>query len=136
MNVLKISEADGFWFITSIEAPKVKEIEKNFAVNLTFQSRDKYLSVAGNGNISTDHTMIKQLWSEHLKPWFPAGPESPDIALIQVIPTSSEYWEFGSIGKKLRFAFETGKAFIQHKKVDSEAMGTHDKISFEQTVRR
>ncbi len=40
----------------------------------------------GKAVISRDSNKINELWTEGLRPWFPQGKESPDIALIHVIP--------------------------------------------------
>ena len=86
-------ESDGsIWFFTDIHTAKVKQLE---ALNLSFTDADRgtYVSISGSGEINTDHALIARLWTPAAKPWFPDGPDSPNLCLIKVTPRVAEYWD-------------------------------------------
>lgn len=95
MHNHKADEAGDLWFFSRARTPKVDELRKDHQVNLAYSdpSNQNYVSVAGVAEIVTDTAKIKELWSEGLRTWFPAGPDDPNIALIRVHPSGGEYWD-------------------------------------------
>lgn len=88
-------KSDGcLWFLTYASAPKVGEVEKNHNVNLAYTKPDDnlFVSVSGTAELVRDKARVKDLWSALYKPWFPNGPEDPDIALLHVHIEHAEYW--------------------------------------------
>lgn len=101
-------EFDGdLWFATSIDSPKVKEIEANPRVNVSYASASKntYVSVSGLAKISRDRKKIDALWSPAMKIFFPEGKDDPSLCLIHVEVESAEYWDGPgtALGKALYF---------------------------------
>ncbi len=101
-------EFDGdLWFATSIDSPKVKEIEANPRVNVAYASASKntYVSVSGRAKISQDRDKIASLWSPAMNIFFPAGKDDPSLCLIHVAVESAEYWDGPgtTLGKALYF---------------------------------
>ncbi len=80
------------WFLTDSRSQKTKSIDH---VNLTFSqaSDGKYVSLSGYAEISSDRQQVHRLWSVFAKPWFPDGPDSPNVILLKFIPTGAEYWD-------------------------------------------
>ena len=39
---------------------------------------------------------MHDLWNPMLKPWFPDGLETPDIALLKITADHAEYWDTSS----------------------------------------
>ena len=87
--------AGDLWFFSHARTPKTAELSKDGQVNLAYSdpSGQNYVSVSGTGEVITDKTKVKELWSEGLRTWFPNGPDDPDIALIRVHPSGGEYWD-------------------------------------------
>jgi general stress protein 26 len=88
-------EMDGhgaIWFFTEKNSAKARHLE---IVNLTFAhaAHGTYVSLSGRGQIHTDRDHIQRLWSADVKPWFPDGPDSPNLALLQFVPNAAEYWD-------------------------------------------
>src|SRR5580698_5043586 len=83
------------WFFSSGRTSSVQEIAHDTRVNLTYASADdsRFVSVAGTATISRDREMMKQLWSDIYKAWFPQGLDDPDICLLKVTAERAEYWE-------------------------------------------
>ncbi len=86
-------DADGvLWFFTDRHSQKVGQLRN---VNLAFSDEDRssYVSVSGTGHLVDDPDRIKSLWSAYAKPWFPDGPDSPNLTLLKVVPNTAEYWD-------------------------------------------
>lgn len=80
------------WFLTERHSEKTKHLAH---VNLSFihHGRGTYVSMAGHAQISADREHIHRLWSAFAKPWFPDGPDSPNVVLLKFTPTQAEYWD-------------------------------------------
>jgi general stress protein 26 len=91
MWLLEIDADGALWFFTSLKASKLNLLEQ---VNLSFSdhSRATYVSLTGRCELNTDVATRNRLWTPKAKPWFPEGPESPNLALLKFIPASAEYW--------------------------------------------
>ena len=90
------TEFDGdIWFFTKAPSGKVKEIEHNSKVNVSYSkpSDQLYVSVSGNAEVSHDRAKMEELWNPLLKAWFPDGLEDPDIALLKIHVDKAEYWD-------------------------------------------
>ena len=73
MAVAQIEHGADAYFATSIDSPKVAEIEADPHVLLTFQSNAKFASVDGEAAVVRDRALIDKLWSSEWKMWFPRG---------------------------------------------------------------
>lgn len=100
MAPLEMTTDGSIWFFTDLETAKVKQLK---VLNLSFSDVDQgtYVSISGRGEISTDRAHINRLWTPMAKPWFPDGPDSPNLCLIKVIPEVAEYWD-APHGKMMR----------------------------------
>lgn len=80
------------WFLTANHSTKTKHLDH---VNLSFAhpSHGTYVSLSGHATISVNREHIHRLWSVYAKPWFPDGPDSPNVVLFKFIPISAEYWD-------------------------------------------
>ncbi|OYU45256.1 MAG: stress protein [Burkholderiales bacterium PBB4] len=123
MSPLKMDADGAIWFFTDLHSDKVQQIDR---VNLSFSDDDDsiYVSVAGHGTVSTERAMIEELWTPLMKPWFPGGEESPNLALLKVTPQTAEYWD--STHNKMVRMFALATSFITSKPVD---MGKHGKLN-------
>ena len=83
------------WFASRDGTPKLDEITGHTQVLLAYSEpkSQNYVSVSGTARIVHDKAKVKELWSEPVRVWFPAGPEDPNIALICVKVESAEYWD-------------------------------------------
>jgi len=64
-------------------------------VNLAFsdEAHSTFVSIAGRAEQVEDRERIHALWTAAARPWFPEGPDSPDLALLKVVPLKVEYWD-------------------------------------------
>jgi len=87
--------ADELWFFTSAASGKIRDLEANQEVLLTYSdpSRQNYVSIEGQGEVVRDTEKVRELWSEPVRVWFPKGPTDPDIALVRVKMREATYWD-------------------------------------------
>lgn len=111
---LSVAEAQGgdetLYFSTSIESPKVAELEAEEHVAVTFQDTKRYVSLSGTARVTQDRALIDRLWSEAWKVWFPKGKDDPTLAIVVVTPTEGEYWDQTGIAG-VRYLFNAVKAY-------------------------
>lgn len=69
-------------------------------------------------------TTVDELWSPMAKPWFPLGPDDPDLVLLHVITEGAEYWDAAS--SKLVRALATAASIVSGRPV---GMGDHGKLN-------
>lgn len=95
------------WFFTEADSPKVGEIRRHPKVNLAYasQSKNTYVSLAGDARVSRDQGRIDALWSDALKAFFPKGKDDPNLVLLEIEVRTVEYWDGpGSLlGKVISF---------------------------------
>lgn len=112
-----IHQNDDLYFVTDSESPKVDELHKNPNVVVTFANRSEFISVSGTVTVTQDKLLIRALWSEAWKVWFPQGVDDPSLCILQVTPTEAEYWDNAGL-KGLRYMFEAAKSYLKGVKMD------------------
>jgi len=108
---------DDLWFVANFESDKVEELRREPRVAITMSDSKRFVSVSGWARIIVDSAKIEHMWEDTWKMWFPDGPLSPDICLIQVRPLDAEYWD-QSFPQGVRVTLETVKAWITDEPVD------------------
>lgn len=109
MRIAQARENGELWFVTSVDSAKAAEVAARVQCTVTMQSRSSYLTVSGRAELVRDPAKVKELWTDAWKPWFPDGPETPDIVLIRVDGEQAEYWDTSGV-KGLRYAYKLVKA--------------------------
>lgn len=93
----QLDDFDGhyLWFFTYGDSGKVKEVQKDRQVNVSYADvgGNRFVSVSGRGLLVRDRKTMEKFWNELYKAWFPDGLETPDIALLQVTVDKAEYWD-------------------------------------------
>ena len=123
MSPLKMDSDGVLWFFTDAHSDKAQQIDR---VNLSFSDEGDsvYVSVAGHGEISNDRSLIRELWTPLMKPWFPDGADSPHLALLKVTPQTVEYWD--ATHNKMVRMFAIAASVIAAKPV---GMGEHGQLT-------
>lgn len=119
-------ENDGqLWFYTAVDSAKVSEVMHDVRTSVAFSdtARDAYVAVSGTADIVHDRQRIHQLWTPFAKPWFPNGPDDPNLALLRVHVERGEYWT--SAGKAA-YLFGMAKAAMTGKRTQ---MGENRKLT-------
>ncbi len=99
------------WFFTAADSPKVADIVRNRRVNVSCASTsaESYLSMSGEAEVVNDRSMIHELWSPFLRPWFDSA-DDPSIRLLRVSVDEAEYWD--TPGGKVASLLHLAKAVI------------------------
>lgn len=90
------TEFDGdLWFFTTVDTPKVAEIQKENRVNVSYAApgKNRYVSVSGNAILVNDKAKMKELWSPIYKAFFPDGLDDPKLRLLKIKVDQAEYWD-------------------------------------------
>ncbi len=86
-------EADWtIWFGASPRSRKVRDIEANPQVTVTYQDREEhaYVTLLGQARVVRDIEMRRKYWRAEWAIFWPEGPGSDDYVLIQFIPSCIE----------------------------------------------
>ena len=76
----------------ALTSEKTREIIADPVVNVSFASKNGYLSIAGHARIVRDDALIDELWNPAAQAWFAQGREDPTIAVLEVTGDGAEYW--------------------------------------------
>lgn len=122
MSPLEMDSEGAIWFFTELNTSKTANLS---TANLAFldSSNGTYVSLSGRGEIHKNSEDIHRLWTVFAKPWFPDGPDSPNLALLKFIPNAAEYWD-APHSKTIRL-FSIAASIVMGKPIN---MGDHDII--------
>ena len=116
------------WFMTTEQAHKLGELEREPHVNLAYYKdrTREWVSVAGLARVTQDRDLIRRLWAEDWKMWLPqegdarhGTPDDPRIVLIGVDVHEAVYFKARSQPVVL---FEMAKGWVTGKEPDVGAM--------------
>jgi general stress protein 26 len=107
------------YFSTSIDSPKVRELEADPRVNVCMQDKRRFVSVTGVARLVKDRALIDRLWSEAWRVWFPGGKDDPSLRILIVEPSEAAYWDASGL-EGVIYLFEMAKAYVTGTKADSD----------------
>jgi len=122
MAPLEMDAQGAIWFFTDRNSAKVEQLR---TLNLSFSDAERgtYVSLCGHGDLETDRSHIKRLWSPLARPWFPDGTDSENLALLKFTPSAAEYWD--AVDTKMVHLFATAVSVIAARPI---GMGEHGRI--------
>jgi general stress protein 26/hemerythrin-like domain-containing protein len=120
----------GLYFATSLESPKVAELEASPEVVVTLQGSNSYLSISGTARVTRDRALVRRLWSEPWRVWFPDGEDDPTLCLVEVMPKEAEYWDQRGV-KGIKYLLGMVKAYATGTTPASGASSDNAKVHFE-----
>ena len=90
-----LDEGSALYFFVSRKSELVQRLQQDGNVNVSYADigKDSYVSLSGNAAIVEDQAKKENLWSVMAKAWFPGGVTDPDLALLEVKLTHTEYWD-------------------------------------------
>lgn len=127
MAVAKLTPDAGAYFATSLDSPKVWEIEAEPRVGVTFQESARFAVIEGKATIVTDKRKIAEYWSDDWRLWFPRGKDDPTLCLLRVDAKTGEYWDRSGLNG-LKFLFDGLKAVLAGTTPDTDEPVRHAKI--------
>jgi len=112
-------EFDGVvWFIAERSSEKVRNIEANPHVNVSYSTSSSWVSLAGRAAVVDDHAKLAELWDTFTDAWMEGGPDNPNNVLIKVDADSAEYWD--SPGSKVTQVLNLVKTKVTGKRFEGD----------------
>lgn len=95
MSVLKVDERGALWFLSANDSHKNREIEMDPHVQLYFQgsAHSDFMELFCKATITTDKSVIRELWQPLFKTWFTGGENDPRITALKLEPVDGYYWD-------------------------------------------
>ncbi|GAA5121931.1 pyridoxamine 5'-phosphate oxidase family protein [Alloalcanivorax gelatiniphagus] len=110
------------WFITDSTTDKVRAIEADPRVNVSYSSKAGWVSLSGTARVSQDRQKLEELWDASAGAFMSGGPDDPTNVLLEIDGATAEYWE--SPGK-VSAAVQLAKGLVSDKTPD---MGDNDTV--------
>ncbi len=123
MAALEMDASGAIWFFTDLRSSKTQDL-RNLNLNFSDVGRASYVSLSGYGEINTNRARIERMWTPLARPWFPEGPDSPNLGLLKFMPEAAEYWDAPHSGMVRMFAMAA--SVLAGKPI---AMGEHDNLT-------
>jgi general stress protein 26 len=114
-------------FSTNIDNALVDDLQNAPKVCVTLQDGHKYVSLTCTAQLARDRARIHELWSPQLEAWFPKGPDSPEIVLIDCDVTFAEFWDVSGF-ERVRYAIEAGRAYLSDDRINPRNAGRHAEL--------
>ena len=123
MAPIEMDAKGAIWFFTDLRSEKVEHLR---VVNVAFSDEDHatYVSISGRGEIHAERAHIEKLWTPFVRPWFPDGPESNNLALLKFVPETAEYWD--APNSKMVRLFAMAASIVASKPI---GMGEHETLT-------
>ena len=114
-------------FITSRSNGLVEDLQSEPSICVTMQDGQKFVCLAGTARINEDRERLCGLWSSAFDLWFRAGPDDPEVALIDCNIDFAEYWDGSGIAG-VRLVAEAVRARASGDTSDPRRMGRHGEL--------
>jgi general stress protein 26 len=114
-------------FSTSLDNALTDDLRQAPKVCVTLQDGYKYVSLTCTARLAQDRARIRSLWSPQLEAWFPDGPDSPEIVLLDCDVTFAEFWDVSGF-ERVRFAVEAGRAYASNDRMHPRNAGRHAEL--------
>ncbi len=94
-------EYDGdSWFYAYEDSAKIRDIEQDPAVGLSFSEGKSllgkpgiFIGIEGHAELIRDKAQFETHWTKSLDRWFPQGTDTPGMILIKVHAECIRYWD-------------------------------------------
>ncbi|WP_210503740.1 pyridoxamine 5'-phosphate oxidase family protein [Nocardioides xinjiangensis] len=110
------------WFLTERDTDKVRAIQADPRVNVTYHGDNGWVSLSGTATVSDDRAKVAELWDASADTWMSGGPEDAANVALRVEGATAEYWE--SPGKATA-AVQLVKGLVSNSRPD---MGDNDTV--------
>lgn len=109
MRLLDIDADEHLWLVTPSDTEQARDVANDARVLLVCQDgRGRFLALRGEAAIVDDLPRLRRLWTEGLRVWFPDGPDTPGLRLIDVAPRWAEFWDQSGVNQ-LKHLWESAK---------------------------
>ena len=123
MGVQDFEHPGTTWFLTERDTDKVRAIEADPRVNVSYSSDAGWVSLSGTARVSDDRTKLHELWDASAGAFMSGGPDDASNVLLEISGETAEYWE--SPGR-VTAAVQMAKGLLTREQPD---LGDNDTIS-------
>lgn len=125
----RAADPDGvLWFLVGASGEIARDVAADPQILLVYAKPgdSRYLSVGGTARLLHDEQRAQRLWTRWATPYFPGGPDDPDLRVLRVDISKVEIWEpHGTrVGQFMRLA-----AAAMGADVKPESIGRHDVVT-------
>lgn len=94
LATLNYEDNGELWFFISIDSAKVREVQEDTHVSVSYADphKNSYVAIAGRAEVVHDRQKAEELWTAMARAWFPDGLDDPKLALLRVRIERAEYW--------------------------------------------
>ena len=127
MQIVQSAFDGTLFFITRKSDHKVTEIEnqdEKVCVAFSDPQRESYVSLSGRSKVVADDALVQKYWAPIVAPYFPEGPESDDLAILEIKCEIAEIWDKES--SQMLSIFDLVRSNLKDTTPDP---GEHEKIS-------
>ena len=111
LAIAGVGEDGVLYFSTAFDSQKTSDLNADAHVNVSMQDRRRFVSITGIGHIEIDRDLVRDLWQESWRLWFPKGKNDPSLCILVVDPKEATAWDMsGADG--FRVLFETAAGAI------------------------
>lgn len=123
MSPILLDKDGALWFLTSASSMQGVRLESITAA-FSNESDASYVSMEGHAYLLDDTPTKEHLWTSFAKPWFPDGPDSPDLRALKFVPRTVDFWD--SPSSKVVRMFAVAASVIAGKPV---GLGEHGHVA-------
>jgi general stress protein 26 len=124
MSVASVEDDGDLWFTTGVNSTKADELLADPRVVVVFEDGTKHVSVSGNARLLVNRDKAEELWSEAWRPWFPGGPDDPELCLVHVRSQEAEYWDMSGL-RGIRYLFDAVKHVVKGERMGDDPDKSH-----------
>jgi len=128
MSIASVGTSGDLWFATGVNSVKTDELLTDRRVVVVMQDAMRFVSLTGDAELVVNRARAAELWSEAMRPWFPKGPDDPELVLVHVRPHEAEYWNMGGV-RGARFLFDAVKHVVKGQRMHDDPPENHGKVS-------
>jgi general stress protein 26 len=128
MSLASADEDGDLWFASGIDSGKINELLHDRRVAVVMQSASRFVSISGEAEVIVNAEKAAELWNEAFRPWYPKGPEDPELALVHVRTRDAEYWDLSGL-RGVRYVFDAVKHVVRGERMSDEPAQHHGKVS-------
>jgi general stress protein 26 len=128
MTVASVAPDGDVWFATGINSTKADELLVDRRVAVVMQESSRFVSLTGEAEVVVNRAKATELWNEAWRPWFPAGPDDPELALVHVRAFEAEFWDTHGL-RGARLLFDAIRHAARGERMGAtDSTGTHGRI--------
>ncbi len=117
MSTKKVDEEGCIWFLSSKDSQHNQNLSRQSELHLVYMDNSsmQFLNIYGVARISTEQSMLRELYGSSDDAWFD-GVDDPNLTAICVTPTHAYYWDPKS--NRLSTLFKIGVSSITGEQPD------------------